>query len=89
MSEQKIEVKWQADDGYVGNRKHCCSIDPAEFDADMTDDEIADLIRQIVEDDFQQRVSCSYSDDELNAAVQRVRAALVEGSRRCRRWRLG
>lgn len=75
MSEQ-IAVNWSVDDGYVNNGTHTAKIDIQDFDADMTDDEILDVVSECVQSDFEQKAMPGF---DLQEAIEAVRAALAAG----------
>ena len=63
---EKYEITWQADDGYVGgSAPQHCAIDAYDIDADMSEEDLKNLFWQVVQDDFEQKVS-PVSEDEVS-----------------------
>lgn len=58
----KIEVKWQASDGYVGGqRPQYTTVEISDF-VGLDRDEAQKLFEEIVDDDFRQKVCVDYAD---------------------------
>lgn len=75
-----IHVRWEASDGYVGGaRPQSTRLDPNHFDPSDTDEEIANAVRDAVEDDFRQIVTVYLRDDEVAKAVASIRASIGKG----------
>jgi hypothetical protein len=71
-----IKITWRVDDGYAGgDRPQISSFRPEELDLDVTDEELADQIQEIVSDDFDNKIAIDIRTADINAAVKAVRAA--------------
>lgn len=70
-----VVVVWRIDDGYAGpDAPQRTRIRMDAFDADESDDEIAAAISESVKDDFESKISLDLRDEDLKAAVAKVRA---------------
>lgn len=64
MSEDRFEVTWETDDGYVGgSRPHHFNIQEDDLSDDETDTSLSALFQDMMQADFEQTVS-PYSGDE-------------------------
>jgi hypothetical protein len=72
----KLEVRWEVVDGYVGkSRPQHTYIPFTEFEEDMSEGDIINLIEQWVEEDFHQNFSADImNDDECVRVVQALQA---------------
>lgn len=53
-----FQVNWESEDGYVtGARPQYCSIGEDDIKDDMTDEEIEQVLEDIVQQDFDEKVS--------------------------------
>jgi hypothetical protein len=60
-----MEVRWQTEDGYCGgSRPQYVTIDSSEIESHMSDDALERLLEDIVQDDFEQRVSFCINNRE-------------------------
>lgn len=73
----EISIEWEAEDGYVGGKRpQFTSLSVEDFTPDMSDDDIEMAIHDIVQEDFNQRVSPGISRDDMKAAVSAIREKL-------------
>lgn len=60
-----MKITWQVSDGYVGgNAPHTVDIDDDDLADCETDEEREDMIAEIVEEDFRQKVTWSITHRE-------------------------
>lgn len=75
---KRIQVTWQAEDGYAGGaRPQHAEVYLDNFEAGMSDEEIEKIIDDIVQEDFQQRVTPSVRRSDMVAAIAAIRAELA------------
>lgn len=73
-----MEFTWQVSDGYAGSaRPQYVSISLDDFEDDMTDDDILERLEQIVQDDFEQKASASWSNREQERLLKWVKDGLA------------
>lgn len=54
----KFEVRYEVEDGYVGkSRPQFFKIDSSEIEDDMGDEELSELYHDMVQNDFDQKIS--------------------------------
>lgn len=71
----KIKIKWQADDGYVGGaRPQTLHLDPDDFIDCENIEEGMDLVSREVQNDFAQKVSPSYDDEAVRKQIEAMLA---------------
>lgn len=72
----KIKVRWEVEDGYAGgSRPQIFTIDPDDFDDDADEREISERLMEIVQDEFEQRISWFMKNEsEVIAAVMAAKA---------------
>lgn len=74
---ETIKITWQVGDGYAGkDRPQRTRIPLEDFDGEMSDDEIFEIISGYVEADFEQKITADFDYDKN---VEAVRAALAAG----------
>lgn len=64
-----MEVRWQVQDGYV---PHTTKVDNADIQECETLEDAIFLAQDAIEDDFRQKVSASWDEDELRRRVEEV-----------------
>jgi hypothetical protein len=73
-----FEFTWQISDGYSGGaRPQFVDISLDDFQDDMTDADILECLEQIVQDDFEQKASASWSDREQERFLKWVKDGLA------------
>jgi hypothetical protein len=73
-----FKFTWQVSDGYAGGaRPQHASISLDDFEDDMTDADILERLEQIVQDDFEQKASASWSDREQERLLKWVKDGLA------------
>ncbi len=79
QSEQMVEVKWQVADGYCGgSRPQSTELHLEDFDVEMSEGEIEDLIYEMVDDDFRQTITPGI--ENMDEVVEQIQAALAARS---------
>ncbi len=64
----EFEIKWEVEDGYVGgDRPQYVTIEASDFE-DMSEDEIREEINNLVEEEFNQRIT--WYVDNIEDAVK-------------------
>lgn len=77
----KISITWRVCDGYAGgDRPHHTRLGPDMFDLDMTDDELAEQVAEVVQEDYDNRIGLDLRSDDVAAAVKAIRAAAAAKS---------
>lgn len=71
----KISIRWSVDDGYIGNRPHTTELDTDDFDDDMTDEQLQEEIERAVQEDYDNNIRFSISDDSLSSAIAVIKRA--------------
>ena len=65
-----MKVSWEAADGYVGkSRPQTTRIDDSDILSCETEDEVRDLVRDCIQEDFEQKVCPDYSESEVEAVL--------------------
>lgn len=73
---EEIAVEWEVGDGYVGkSRPQSTLIDVEDFDADMTEGEMEDLVYQMVDDDFRQTITPDIGN--MDTVIEQIQTALT------------
>lgn len=78
MSEDKegrLEITYQAADGYVGGRPLHCHINHWEIQEFDSVDEAVQFVEDMIQEDFLQKVSAGYDLDEIRKQVEVIMAA--------------
>jgi len=72
MKEEHVTVRWEIEDGYVGKaRPQTTKIPLEEFEEDMSDSDILNLVEEYVEEDFRNTVFYGIvNEDEVVLVVQ-------------------
>lgn len=66
-----MEINWQAEDGYAGgSRPQSTSVDDEDILECETVEEAVKMIRECVQEDFENRVYPAWDSDKLEAAVK-------------------
>jgi hypothetical protein len=77
--ENKMKVKWELDDGYLGaSRPHWVEIPEDEFRDCTTKKEVNEVIEEFVQDDFNGRVSFVWSTDDCIAILPEELRNIIE-----------
>ena len=73
-----MEVRWQAEDGYCGgSRPQYVTIYESDIEDDMTDDDLERLLDDVVQDDFNQKVSyCIKNREQVLKQMREYRDSL-------------
>lgn len=76
MSNSEVFViHWQASDGYVGkDRPQRCKVHLSEFDGRESLEEIKEMLEEVLQCDFEQKVHCDA--DNLDEVAEQIKAAL-------------
>lgn len=65
-----ITVRWEVEDGYAGKaRPQSTRIELEDFE-DLSDDEIARLLEECIQEDFEQSISWGIDMDKAVAAIK-------------------
>lgn len=74
---EKIEITWRAHDGYAGgDRPQKTRIMPEDYELEMSDDEIGEIILDTVKNDFEERITLDLRTTDVEAVITKVRASL-------------
>jgi len=73
-----MEVRWQTEDGYCGgSRPQYITIASSEIESHMSDDDLERFLEDIVQDDFEQRVSfCIRNREQVLMWMRECRDAI-------------
>ena len=82
MSHDKIEVTWEVADGYVGGKRpQRTKISHSDILDCESEEDVKELIKESIEEDFEQRISPDYGDDTYAEALKLWREAQAEKTR--------
>lgn len=74
----RIKVRWEVSDGYVGSRPYDVHVDADDFQHCETDGDIEQLLAEIVQEDFERRVSFSIRNE--SEVIAQIKAELAKES---------
>lgn len=74
----EFEVRWQAEDGYVGGRPQRFTIDTGYFCKEDTEEDLRKLFNEALEHDFQEKCHADSKDEDAFVAWAKERQAEME-----------